>query len=89
MFTLKAKFFRLSHNVVACDVDATYITHDYIVRQTKNLAFIVIPPMNSHNLFYEIHHLSPTSSVQRAFTPLRTLYNNELKSIVGLAIQRD
>ena len=37
--TIKAKFFRLSHDVVMCDVGRIYITRDYIVRQTKKFSF--------------------------------------------------
>ena len=34
---------------------AIYITRDYIVRQTaKNLALLLFPAMNNHNLFYDI-----------------------------------
>ena len=31
-----------------------YITRDYIVRQTKNLALLLFTTKNNHNLVYEI-----------------------------------
>ena len=55
---------------------AIYITRDYIVRQTKNLAFLLLfTTMNNHNLFHKIFKVF--------FKSIVCIYNKPAKTRSG------